>query len=67
VIGVFFLLGYIFIQHDSAEVVTRKFYGRKLLSLNMDDSSQYQDISLRDILMVVKSQGDGNAKLRQAS
>jgi len=58
-------LGYIFIQHDSAEVVTRKFYGRKLSSLNMDDSSQDQDISLKDIRMAVKSQGDDNTKLRQ--
>jgi hypothetical protein len=54
-----------FIQHDSTEVVTRKLYSRKLPSLNMDDSSQDQDISLKDILMAVKSQGDDITKLRQ--
>ena len=31
----------------------------------MDDSSQDQDCSLKDILMAVKSQGDDNTKLRQ--
>jgi hypothetical protein len=31
----------------------------------MDDSSEDQDCSLNDILMAVKSQGDGNTKLRQ--
>jgi hypothetical protein len=60
----FFLLGYIFIQHDSAEVVKRKkTYFRKLSSLNMDDSSQDQDCSLKDIRIAVKSQGDDNTKL----
>lgn len=47
------------------EVVTRKFYTRKLSSLNMDDSSQDQYISLKNIIMAVKSQGDVNVKLRQ--
>jgi hypothetical protein len=62
----FFLLGYIFIQHESAEVVKRKKpYFRKLSSLNMDDSSQDQDCSLKDIRIAVKSQGDDNTKLRQ--
>jgi hypothetical protein len=64
VIGVF-LWGCFFIQHDSIEVVTRKLYSCKLPSLNMDDSSQDQDISLKDILMAVKSQGDDITKLRQ--
>jgi len=58
-------LGYIFIQHDSAEVVTHKLYSRKLSSLNMDDSSQDQYISLHDILMAVKTKADDNTKLRQ--
>ena len=31
----------------------------------MDDSSQVQDCSLKDILMDVKIQGDDNTKLRQ--
>ena len=31
----------------------------------MDDSSEDQDCSLKDILMAVKSQGDDNTKLRQ--
>jgi hypothetical protein len=44
---------------------TQTFYFRKLSLLNMDDSSQDQDCSLKDILMAVKSQGDGNTKLRQ--
>ena len=64
VIGVF-LWGCFFIQHDNIEVVTRKLYSCKLPSLNMDDSSQDQDISLKDILMAVKSQGDDITKLRQ--
>ena len=42
-----------------------KLYCRKLSSLNMDDSSQVQDCSLKDILMDVKIQGDDNTKLRQ--
>ena len=31
----------------------------------MDDSSEDQDCSLKDIPMTVKSQGDDNTKLRQ--
>ena len=31
----------------------------------MDDSSEDQDCSIKDILMAVKSQGDDNTKLRQ--
>ena len=31
----------------------------------MDDSSEDQDCSLKDILMTVKSQGDDNTKLKQ--
>jgi hypothetical protein len=31
----------------------------------MDDSSQDQDCSLKDIRIAVKSQGDDNTKLRQ--
>jgi len=61
----FVLFGYIFIQHDSAEVVIRIFYSRKLSSLNMDDSSQDQYISLQDIFMTVYSQEDDNTRLRQ--
>jgi hypothetical protein len=44
---------------------TQKKNFRKLSSLNMDDSSEDQDCSLKDILMAVKSQADDNTKLRQ--
>ena len=65
VIGGFFIGIHFHSARQRRSGHTQKNYFRKLSSLNMDDSSEDQDCSLKDILMAVKSQGDDNTKLRQ--
>ena len=65
VIGGFFIGIYFHSGRQRRSGHAQKKYFRKLSSLNMDDSSEDQDCSLKDILMAVKSQGDDNTKLRQ--